>query len=227
MREFVKVSPSVWNSRKFWSLPDDLARYAYLYVLTNEHINSAGCYKLSIGYICGDLKWEPEVARKAIERLSIAGLVDYDEGENTILILNWGAFNAPTNPKHAIGLLTQLDQQGSHRLKTICFHSVLDSLRARGFDRDAPLRKAIDFFLKRYPKAIATETRPERETEMERETRLDQTETEIRACARTPLRAAALTGGGEAASGETENRLEASLARLEAARHAAGKSLRS
>ena len=49
MREFSKVSPAVWQSERFHSLPSDDGRYVHLYLLTNDHQNSAGCYRLPDG----------------------------------------------------------------------------------------------------------------------------------------------------------------------------------
>ena len=96
MRDFCKVSPSVWKSRKFRALKADSdARLAYLYILTNPHTNSAGCYDLPAAYACADLEWEMERYAKAIDSLSIAGLVLFDGNESTVLVTNWIKFQFP------------------------------------------------------------------------------------------------------------------------------------
>ena len=46
---FSKISPAVWQSLHFNGLPSDDGDYLYLYLLTNRHQNSAGCYRLPDG----------------------------------------------------------------------------------------------------------------------------------------------------------------------------------
>lgn len=193
MRDFNKVSTTLWRSKKFRSLPDDMSRLAYTYLLTCPHGNSSGCFDIHPMYACADLGWLPEAYAKAIDTLCSAGLIEWDAAENTVWIVNWDEFNEPTNPKHAIGLLAQLDLASSVRLKTLAFHAFLYRFRLKRFDTDASLRKAIEKFLIAYPEAIATETETETETEIktETETRPDQTKTETREKPRAALRALA------------------------------------
>lgn len=192
MRDFNKVSTTLWRSRKFRALPDDDARMAYMYLLTCPHGNSAGCFDIHPLYACADLGWAMEAYRKALDSLIKGGLIEFDEAENTVLILNWDEFNEPTNPKHAIGLLNQLEQASSVALKTKAFHAFLARFKAKTFDTDAALRKAIAIFLKAYPEPIATETKTEIETE--RETRPDLDKTETRENPRAALRSVAAEG---------------------------------
>lgn len=205
MRDFFKVSPTVWRSRKFKSLPDMAARQVYLYLLTCPHGNSAGCYDLPPMYACADLDMTEEVYRKSIESLLIAGLIHYDRAENTLWIVNFEHFNEPTNPKHALGLLIQLGQASSERLRAIAFHRFLEVFKAKNFDKDAALKKAIETLLIDYPKPILTKT--ESKSEIETESRVDLDETETREKSRAPLVVAALTGDACAAQGAGEPEL--------------------
>jgi len=173
MRDYSKVSPSVWRSRKFTALGDDSdAKLAYHYILSSPHANSAGCYDLPIGYGCADLGWSEDRFRKAIERLSTVGLIAYSEAEKTVLIHNWTTFNPPTNAKHALGILTQLKQASCPALKRQAAEQFTAVINEKGFNRDQALAKAIVYFFEAYRKPIATET------ETETRPRLDQTETE-------------------------------------------------
>jgi hypothetical protein len=192
MRDFNKVSTTLWRSRKFRSLPNDACRMAYLYLLTGPHGNSAGCFDLHPMYACADLGWSPEAYGEAINSLSSAGLIAFDAAENTVLIVNWDEFNEPTNPKHAIGLIAQLQQASSPSLKFKAFQAFVARFKAKGFDRDASLRKAMDIFLIPYRKPIATETETEIETEIETRPDLDKTET--RENPRAALRTVAAEG---------------------------------
>ncbi len=195
MRDFSKVSPSIWRSKKFKSLGADMeAKHVYLYLLTCPHGNSAGCFDLPPLYASNDLGMTAEAYSKAIDSLSKADLIEWDEAEQTLLIVNWDEFNEPTNPKHAIGLLSQLEQAASKTLKTKCFHSFLARFRAKKFDTDSSLRKAIEIFLEAYPKPIATEIETKMEIETERRPRGEETETETRGSPREALRLASQAG---------------------------------
>lgn len=118
MREFSKVYCSLWQSQKFDKLPDAEAKLLYLYLLTNEHSNSSGCYDLKRGYATIDLKFSDEAFDRSIQSLSIALLIEVEKGFNTILVTNWVTFNEPTNAKHAMGIMSHLERCSSERLKT-------------------------------------------------------------------------------------------------------------
>jgi hypothetical protein len=165
MREFSKVSPTVWKSRKFSKLPNIEARHVYLYLLTCPHGNSAGCFDLVPGYACADLGMTEIEYRRAIDTLSKADLVRLDEDENTILIVNWEEFNAPTNYKHAIGLLTQLDRATSVALKQLALNTFLPIFAKKGFDKEKALMSLIDSLSIAYGKGIATKTRDQDQRE--------------------------------------------------------------
>lgn len=181
MRDFSKVGPSVWKSRKFWKLPDDAARFAYLYFITCPHINSPGCYDLDPAYGAIDMKWSVEAFRKALQSIVEVRLVEFDEVENTIRVLNWLTFNEPTNPKHAMGMIAQLDQASSSLLKRRQLNDLTPFLREKGFLRDGALRKSVDSLSERLREdlrePIPTETETETQTKTESETK---TKTEIK-----------------------------------------------
>ncbi len=201
MRDFSKVSPRVWRSKKFRSLPDVWAKQAYLYLLTSPHGNSAGCYDLDPLYAASDIGMTEIAFREAIESLSIAGLIEFDKAEQTVLIVNWEAFNEPTNPKHALGLLIQLNQASSSTLKNAAFHRFLAIFRAKGYDRDSNLKRAIETLLIDYPEPIPTKTETKMETERETRPRGDL-DLDARESSEPPRFAvAALTGNGSAAIG--------------------------
>jgi hypothetical protein len=198
MREFSKVSPTIWKSQKFKRLPDLESRHVYLYLLSCPHGNSSGCFDLHPMYAAADLDMLPEVYAKAIGSICEVGLIEFDKAFNTVRIVNWEAFNEPTNPKHAHGLLVQLRVASSEVLRGKAFHAFLQVFRRKKYDTDASLRKAIDSYLKAYPEPIATETRDQDQTKTKTETRPDQTRPETRETssrsATRPL--ATLPGGG-------------------------------
>ncbi|CAI2932442.1 hypothetical protein [Aminobacter niigataensis] len=102
-REFSKVSPAVWRSGRFTGLECSIAQILYLYFLTCEHQNSAGCFRLPDGYACSDLGWEPATYTEARERLVRADLVTFDPATEEIYVDRWFRHNAPMNEKHSLG----------------------------------------------------------------------------------------------------------------------------
>lgn len=144
MRDFSKVSLSVWRSRKFRSLRrDDQAKLAYFYLLTTPHGNAAGCFDLDPVYACADLEWTDDIFAKAIDRLAKASLVSIDRLENSILISNWCRFNPPTNPKHAMGILDELKKASSVLLKRQRLQEYTEVFAEKGYGNDKALKGRI------------------------------------------------------------------------------------
>ena len=110
MRDYSKISPAVWQSARFNSLPSDDGRYLYLYLLTCSHQTSAGCYTLPEGYACSDLHWSPERYSAAREQLVAADLVHFDSQGEVILITRWFKHNPPMSESHLVGIERQLER---------------------------------------------------------------------------------------------------------------------
>lgn len=215
MREFCKVSPTVWRSKKFRSLPSMEARHVYLYLLTCPHANSAGCFDIHPLYAAADTGLSEEYFLYCIGTLSEAGLIEWDGVENTVLIGNWVEFNGPQNPKHALGILSQLSQVSSETLRTKAFQELRAEIYRKKFDREASIRKAIDTLFEPYQDVIATRQRQDVDVD-KTETRQDETRLETREeVSRTPLRAVAAEGrDGLAAEGEQGKAVSSSAERL-------------
>lgn len=103
MRDYGKISTSVWRSKKFLSLKSDQHRLFYLYLHTCPHVNSTGCFILPIGYAQADIGWTEESIKKAIDSLSKAYLIAFDSKESLIRIVGFLEHDPLTNPKHAQG----------------------------------------------------------------------------------------------------------------------------
>lgn len=102
MRDYGKVSTSIWNSQKFSKVSDD-ARLLYLYLHTCPHVNSVGCFVLKDGYATADLGWDAKRYLKAMHTLCDAFLTAFDRDESLVRIVNFLKFDPFTNPKHAQG----------------------------------------------------------------------------------------------------------------------------
>ena len=115
MRDFSKISPALWHSKRFNNLPSDDGRYLYLYLLTNEHQTSAGCYRLPDGYATNDLSWELSRYVTARQELVAADLIFFDELESVVMITRWFKHNPPMSESHFVGINRLLEKLPSHR----------------------------------------------------------------------------------------------------------------
>ena len=120
-RLFSKVSPAVWGSSRFMGLPTNEAKLLYLYLLTNEHLNSAGAYRLKEGYALADLGWQPAEYRNAMAMLVAAGLIAHDDDTSEVYILRWFKHNPPQNEKHSIGCNRVLNELDSESISALAF----------------------------------------------------------------------------------------------------------
>lgn len=116
MRDYSKVSPSVWHSERFNSLGSDDARYTYIYLLTCSHQTSAGCYFLPTAYAAADLRWPVERYQRALSELISASLISHDAAANVVRITRWFKFNAPMNDKHLKGIRHILERLPSQKI---------------------------------------------------------------------------------------------------------------
>lgn len=103
MRVFTKLAPEIWLSNRFNALGAE-AKLLLLYLLTNTHQNSSGCYRLPAGYACDDLGgWSIENYRKALDELRANTFILTDEQTTEVFIDKWFQHNPPMNPKHLLG----------------------------------------------------------------------------------------------------------------------------
>lgn len=126
MRDFTMVPSALWRSPKFWRLPSDSERLAFMYLLTSPHQNSAGCYALPIGYAAADLRWSPDQVSAAMMTMAKAELIDIEADPCEIMIVDWFQSCPPANSKHFLGTKALIDRLDSIRLKTAA-HEALDA----------------------------------------------------------------------------------------------------
>jgi hypothetical protein len=110
MRDYAKISCTLWGSQKFRSLPDDDCRMVYLYLHTNQHVNSVGCYVLRAEYALSDLGWDEQDDgliryRYCIDTLSKANLIGFDRVESVVRIVGYLRHDPFVNAKHAAGAM--------------------------------------------------------------------------------------------------------------------------
>lgn len=103
MRDFSKVVPHLWRSKRFGSLNDD-GRLLVLYLLTCPHQTSAGCMSLPDAYAAADLNWTD--GRLDAARLSVieVEMLVFDPATDEYCVRRWFKHNPPTNKKHLAGV---------------------------------------------------------------------------------------------------------------------------
>src|SRR6185295_18170323 len=82
---------------------------AFVYLLTSEHQNIAGCYSLLDGYATADLGWPLDQYQRAREQLVEAGMIKFDPNESEVMIDGWFNHNPPMNDDHYVGIERQLE----------------------------------------------------------------------------------------------------------------------
>lgn len=102
-RQFHKIAPPVWRSRRFLSLPDD-GRLLWFYFATSPHQTSAGCCRIPSAYAESDLGWSRDRYSRTRALLVDCGMVLFDEGTDELFVCNWFRHSPPTNAKHAAGI---------------------------------------------------------------------------------------------------------------------------
>lgn len=127
MRDFSKISPALWQSKRFNSLPSDDGRYLYLYLMTNSHQTSAGCYRLPDGYATDDLCWERSRYAQAKQELADAELILFDDAESVVMITRWFKHNPPMSGSHFIGIERTLERLPSQMIRQAALQAAHES----------------------------------------------------------------------------------------------------
>lgn len=173
MRDFVKVGPSIWNSKRFKKLSDD-GKLAYLNCLFSPRQNSAGIYINEIGYIMVDMKWSEDRTRAAMAEVAASALIAYDPEEGLVIIDKWFEYNAPTNPKHAMKVLSDILSIDYEQIARPHYDSFFSILQYKDWKISTKHKQILDERGIDYPETIATETPTSTptstSTERERET---------------------------------------------------------
>lgn len=88
---------------KFWTHPDiqkisDQAKLLAMYLLSSSHTNMLACFRVPVGYIAEDLKWNFETVTKALNELSNINYLTYDAERSWVYIHNFLKYNPIENP---------------------------------------------------------------------------------------------------------------------------------
>lgn len=94
----------------FWEDPDLQemgleGRSVAAYLLTCRHSTTEGYYRLSVGYICDDLRIERATAIAHLRALDLQNFARWDEASQVVFIRNSMRYHPPTGPKSVAGAL--------------------------------------------------------------------------------------------------------------------------
>lgn len=117
MRDFSKVSPLLWREKRFKELSSAETKTVYLYLLTCEHQNSAGCYRLPDGYAIEDLAISRETYIAARTELVAQGSILFDESTSELFVSGWFQTNPAMNKKHAMSIERRISELASDTLR--------------------------------------------------------------------------------------------------------------
>lgn len=115
MRDYGKVHTSFWSSDTLRGLPDD-AKFLALYLLTCQHGNMAGVFRVPLAYAAEDTGWSAERLRNGFETLSECGWLRRCERTGWLWVVNWLKWNRPDNPnqwKAVAKLIAQVPESAS------------------------------------------------------------------------------------------------------------------
>lgn len=166
MREYTKLATSVWHSERVKKL-EDSGKLAYLYAIGSPHVNSAGYYKLPIGYVMHDLGWNERKVLETLAKIQATGLIKYDQSEQVIFIDKHFQINPPTNPKHAAKVFSDILSIAYTPYKLEVLASFNKCLENQPWDLSEKNRDTLNSLLIGYR---YRETERETETETETET---------------------------------------------------------
>lgn len=104
MRDFGVVHTRFWPWAQENQL-NDTERVIGLYILTCEHSNSLGCFRLPKAYIAEDLGYGIDRVSKGLISLCEKGFLAYCETTKHVIITKYLKWNPPQNQKHAKGII--------------------------------------------------------------------------------------------------------------------------
>lgn len=107
---YTKTNSSIWVEMKQDGL-SDRAKLLMNYLMTNDHRNVIGVYRIPYAYAASDLGWSIETVSKGFGELIDKGYIQYDDRVEMVLIYTFLEHNPLENPnviKSAVKLVEKL-----------------------------------------------------------------------------------------------------------------------
>jgi hypothetical protein len=106
MARFHPVSPGIWNHRLLRL--GHVGALVYAYILSNEHRNSEGLYRLPLAYICADLELDKDIVTASLSLLETERLIDYDHHAEIVLDRHALKFLRPVSERQVTGAINKI-----------------------------------------------------------------------------------------------------------------------
>ena len=107
MARYYPVSPLFWSDEKVQRWPDQTVLLA-LYLLTCDHRNLEGLYRLPYAYIQADLEWPEAEVRDRMQELIDDGFIQYDEAARVVFLPKALRYHQPKAKKQIQGAINEL-----------------------------------------------------------------------------------------------------------------------
>lgn len=108
MREYGVIQTAYWTDDKIASLSMP-AKLLGAYLLTCPHSNAVGCFRLPMGYISEDLRWDPDTVRDALAELASIKFICRDAASGWTFIRRFLQFNTIENPNVGKACMRMID----------------------------------------------------------------------------------------------------------------------
>jgi hypothetical protein len=108
MREYGVIQTAYWTDDKIAALSTP-AKLLGAYLLTCPHSNAIGCFRLPMGYISEDLRWDSDTVQDALGELSGIGFICRDNASGWTLIRKFLEFNTIENPNVGKACMRMID----------------------------------------------------------------------------------------------------------------------
>lgn len=113
MRQYGQIQCAIWGHPEFGALSDN-GKLLFLYLLTGEHSNGLGCYRIPFPYAQADLNWAFETVSKGFQELVENGHIKYCESTKFVYIpkyLKWNPISNQNTAKAREKEFTQIPTQ--------------------------------------------------------------------------------------------------------------------
>lgn len=97
MRDYGKVHTAFWRSETASALSDE-GKLLALYLLTSDHGNLIGCYRLPTAYVADDLNWSAEKVERVFAETVAKGFANRCETLKWVYLPQYLKFNPLENP---------------------------------------------------------------------------------------------------------------------------------
>ena len=142
MASYRNIQLAFWTDSKVADdfTPED--KYFYLYLLTNPHTNTCGCYELSIKQMSNETGYSQDTIERLIERFALVhNVIRYSKENKEILVINWHKYNWNTSEKLRTSILNNIKQIKTTSYKDYLFNCLNGSDEEEiedVFDEDEP-----------------------------------------------------------------------------------------